>query len=142
MAMLPFCGYQIGDYFGHWLDVGRSLSRPPRIFHVNWFGKDAAGKFLWPGFGENMRIITWITDRCQGQAHANETAIGWMPDPADIDIDGLPGYSRERLAQALDIDRDAWHRELGLQQAFFAGIGTKLPRGLELERQLAAARLG
>jgi phosphoenolpyruvate carboxykinase (GTP) len=142
MAMLPFCGYHIGDYFGHWLEVGRKLSRPPRIFHVNWFGKDAAGKFLWPGFGENMRIIKWITDRCQGQAHANETAIGWMPDPADIDIDGLPGYSRERLAQALDIDRDAWHRELGLQQAFFDGIGAKLPRGLELERQLAAARLG
>jgi phosphoenolpyruvate carboxykinase (GTP) len=142
MAMLPFCGYHMGDYFDHWLDVGRHLKRPPRIFHVNWFRKDAEGKFLWPGFGENMRILKWITDRCHGHAAAHETPIGWMPDPADIDIEGLQGYSRERLAQALSIDDEGWHRELTMQETFLHSLGDRLPRGLELERQLSVARIG
>ena len=100
MAMLPFCGYNMGEYFRHWINIRKRLKRPPRIFHVNWFRKDAAGKFLWPGFGENMRVLKWIADRCQGRAHGDETELGWRPRLDEFDLEGLRDYPPERLAEA------------------------------------------
>ena len=98
MAMLPFCGYHMGDYFAHWLDMGAKLARPPLIFGVNWFRRDAQGKFLWPGFGENMRVLEWIIGRCEGKAGARETIIGAVPRREDFDLDGLDGFTDERFA--------------------------------------------
>src|ERR1043165_8983129 len=89
MAMLPFCGYHMGDYFNHWLGIRRLLSDPPRVFHVNWFRKDADDQFLWPGFGENFRVLKWIIDRCNQKTPANEGPLGWTPDYADLDWNGL-----------------------------------------------------
>ena len=97
MAMLPFCGYSMGDYFRHWLEIGRRLSNPPLIFHVNWFRKGADGRFLWPGFGDNMRVLKWIVDRCESQGGAERASIGWIPRPADLDLDGLESVSTEQL---------------------------------------------
>ena len=143
MAMLPFCGYHMGDYFGHWLDVGRKLAHPPRIFHVNWFRKDADGRFLWPGFGENMRVLKWVVDRCHGRAVGEETPMGWMPGPDEIDLVAMPdGYSREKLARAQRIDHDEWRQELALQQELFDKLGARMPKELIYERELLKSRLG
>ena len=142
MAMLPFCGYNMGDYFAHWLHMGRTIKHPPRIFHVNWFRKDANGKFLWPGFGENMRVLQWIVDRCHGRAEGEETPLGWMPTLDGIDLNGLAGYSRDRLAEAQAIDMAAWREELELQGELFAKLGERLPKELQYERELLRSRLG
>ncbi len=142
MAMLPFCGYNMGDYFGHWLDVGKKLAHPPRIFHVNWFRKDAAGKFLWPGFGENMRVLKWIVDRCHGRAIGEETALGWLPGPQEIDLAGLEDYPHERLDQAQRIDHAEWERELAMQEELFTLLGARMPKELGYERELLRSRLG
>ncbi len=141
MAMLPFCGYNMGDYFAHWLSVGKKLAHPPRIFHVNWFRKGADGKFLWPGFGENMRVVKWLVDRCHGRAVGEETVLGWMPDVNDIDLGGLDNYSTEDLSRAQAIVPDEWRHELTLQQELFDRLGARLPRELTLERELLAKRL-
>ena len=142
MAMLPFCGYNMGDYFAHWLSMGRKIKTPPRIFHVNWFRKDAAGKFLWPGFGENMRVLQWVVDRCHGRAEGEETPLGWMPPLDGIDLVGLEGYSRGRLAEALAISTDDWRTELDLQAELFSKLGERMPKELLYERELLRSRLG
>ena len=142
MAMLAFCGYNMGDYFAHWLAMGRKIKHPPRIFHVNWFRKDAAGKFLWPGFGDNMRVLQWIVDRCHGRAEGEETALGWMPPLEAIDLNGLDGYSRERLAEALSINLPEWKQEIDLQGELFAKLGERMPKELNYERELLRSRLG
>ena len=111
MAMLPFCGYNMGDYFRHWLQMRRRIANPPRIFNVNWFRKDAEGKFLWPGYSENMRVLKWIVDRCRGQANANEDVLGWVPDAHDFDLDGLEGFDAARLQQAQSTDAEEWRRD-------------------------------
>src|SRR5882762_8711572 len=113
MAMLPFCGYHIGDYFEHWLTMGRSIRRPPRIFCVNWFRKDANGKFLWPGYGENMRVLKWIVERCQASAGAMESPLGWMPRHGDLEWNGL-GLTPARYAELMELNREGWLRELAL----------------------------
>ena len=142
MAMLPFCGYDMGDYFGHWLAIGKKLKHPPRIFHVNWFRKSSTGKFLWPGFGENMRVLQWVVNRCHGHAEGEETPLGWMPPLEAIDLEGLPGYTREHLAEALAINTSEWRTELELQAELFAKLGERLPKELFYERELLKSRLG
>ncbi len=109
MAMLPFCGYNMGDYFAHWLEMRGKVKHVPRIFHVNWFRKGEDGKFLWPGYGENMRVLKWIVQRCQFGAHALETSIGWTPDYEDLDMRGLEEQiTPERFAELQRIDRAEW----------------------------------
>lgn len=141
MAMLPFCGYNMGDYFAHWLQMRRKAQFLPRIFQVNWFRKDDDGKFLWPGFGENMRVLKWIVDRCNGRVKSRETAIGWMPLEGDIDIDGMDGFSKEDMKKLFDIDPEAWKREVLLQEELFFKLYQSLPKELLLQEELLIARL-
>jgi phosphoenolpyruvate carboxykinase (GTP) len=141
MAMLPFAGYNMGDYFGHWLEMRKEFTRVPKIFHVNWFRKDENGKFLWPGFGENMRVLKWIIDRCHGTVYAEETPLGWMPNPEDISIEGIEGYDQEKLRAALAIDVQGWKREVLLQDELFINLSADLPKELLFQRELLIARL-
>jgi len=134
-AMKPFCGYNMADYFAHWLEMGRRLKNPPKIFAVNWFRKDEEGNWLWPGFGENIRILKWIIDRCQGRARAKETPIGLVPYPEDIDTDGLD-LPKGALEKALEVKPEEWRKEAQEIRAFFSQFGSRMPRELmaELER--------
>lgn len=142
MAMLPFCGYNMGDYFAHWLEMRRLAKYPPRIFHVNWFRKDANGKFIWPGFGDNMRVLKWIVGRCKGGAHGVETAIGWTPEYDDLDMRGLEEtIPRERFEEAQRITTADWHRELMLQDELFIRLYSHLPKELVFQRELLIARI-
>lgn len=141
MAMLPFCGYHMGDYFNHWLQIGRVLQSPPRIFCVNWFRKDNEGKFIWPGFGENMRVLKWIFGRIHGNACAVESPVGWMPRYADLDLKGLPGMSEERFEQLMVIDRESWKREALMHEELFVRLYDRLPKELVFERELLLSRL-
>jgi phosphoenolpyruvate carboxykinase (GTP) len=140
MAMLPFCGYNIADYFGHWLTVGHRLFNPPRIFCVNWFRKDENGKFLWPGFGENMRVLEWVIDRTHGRAGGIESPLGWMPSYEDIDWNGLE-YSKERYQELMSVDRDAWIAELLSHEELFVQMYYRLPKEFTLLRELLLANL-
>jgi phosphoenolpyruvate carboxykinase (GTP) len=139
MAMLPFCGYNMGDYFAHWLAIGGRLRQPPRIFMVNWFRKGRDDAFLWPGFGENMRVLKWIVGRVRGGLGADETPIGFVPR-ADLDLFGLD-ISKESLDQAMAIKAEEWLAELDLQEQFFARIGETLPLELEVQREALRAGL-
>ncbi|MGI5845015.1 MAG: phosphoenolpyruvate carboxykinase (GTP) [Candidatus Xenobium sp.] len=139
MAMLPFCGYHMGDYFDHWLDMGRVHPEPPRIFRVNWFLKKD-GTFLWPGFGENMRILKWILDRVRGRGHAVESPIGWMPGYQDLDWTGLP-FSQEQFDELMTVDREAWKAESLAQEEMFLQLLERLPQEFSLERQMLLTRL-
>ncbi len=141
MAMLPFCGYNMGDYFRHWLRMRKMLKRPPKVFHVNWFRKNKEGKFLWPGYGENMRVLKWIVDRCRGRVAAYETPVGWMPEPEDIDTTGLKDYYPSDLADALTVDLEEWKREVLLQDDLFFRLYSDLPKELIFQRELLISRL-
>jgi phosphoenolpyruvate carboxykinase (GTP) len=141
MAMLPFCGYDMGDYFRHWIVMRKLIKLPPRIFHVNWFRKDSDGQFLWPGFGENMRVLKWIVDRCNGRANAVETPLGWVPYAKDFDLNGLANYSPEKFDRVQNINYDDWRRELLQQDELFMKIYTHLPKELIFQRELLVARL-
>jgi len=141
MAMLPFCGYNMGEYFRHWITMRKLIKFPPRIFHVNWFRKDSDGQFLWPGFGENMRVLKWIVDRCNGRANAVETPLGWVPYAKDFDLNGLPNYSPDKFDRVQTINYDDWRRELLQQDELFMKIYSHLPKELIFQRELLVARL-
>ena len=139
--MLPFCGYNMGSYFRHWLNMRKRITDPPRIFSVNWFRKDAAGNFLWPGFGQNMRVLKWILDRVQGRAGAHETPLGWIPRPQDFDLAGQSGFTREDFARVQTINIEEWRREVLSQDELFMRIYAYLPKEMIFQRELLVARL-
>ena len=140
MAMLPFCGYHMGDYFRHWIRMQRSLSETPRIFHVNWFRKDADGQFMWPGFSENMRVLKWVVDRAHGRALGRERPIGWMPRYEDIEWKGLE-FPKEKFDQLQAFDREAWHAEVLGHEELFIELHDHLPPETVYERELLICRL-
>ncbi len=139
-AMLPFCGYHMGDYFSHWLNFGRNIPNPPRMFTVNWFLKDKDGKFAWPGFGENMRILKWIVERSRGEASSVETPLGWMPKYEDIDWRGL-AFTREQFDAAMNIDRDLWIKEISMHDDLFFKLYDRLPKEMSFIRELLVSSL-
>ncbi len=140
MAMLPFCGYNMADYFGHWLEMGPKLKNPPKVFHVNWFRRDADGKFLWPGYGENVRVLKWMLDRIEGHAGANETPIGFVPAPNSLTLDGL-SISRDTLDELLRVDAGDWAEEDQAVGKFFEKFGGRLPAALRDQHKALGERL-
>ena len=140
MAMLPFCGYNMGDYFAHWLNMQAKIGYPPKVFVVNWFRQDAEGKFLWPGYGENMRVLKWIVDRARVRVGGQETILGWVPKAGDLDLSGVDVPS-EQVDAATRMDLRDWKLELESQGGFFEQLGSTMPRALELYRQVLLARL-
>ena len=140
-AMLPFLGYHMGDYFNHWLQVGRGLPNPPRIFGVNWFRKDENGKFQWPGFGENMRVLKWIIDRSKGRASAVESPIGWMPRYKDINWKGLEDFTKEDFNSIMTIEREDWKKELLGHHELFEQLYDRLPKEFLFMRELLLSQL-
>jgi len=138
-AMLPFCGYHMGDYFRHWLKMGKTVNEPPLIFHVNWFRKTAEGKFLWPGFGENTRVLKWIVGRVTGGAHAKETAIGWMPKYIDLDWDGLE-FTREQWDELMKIDGHTLMVQTLGHEELFLKLWDHMPKELLWQRDLLISR--
>jgi phosphoenolpyruvate carboxykinase (GTP) len=139
-AMLPFCGYHMADYFAHWLQFGRTVPRPPRIFSVNWFRKDANGKFIWPGYGDNMRVLKWIVERVQGQGGAVESPLGWMPRYEDMDWEGLD-MSREKFNELMSVDRGVWQNELISHEELFVKMYDRLPKEFLHIRELILSSL-
>jgi phosphoenolpyruvate carboxykinase (GTP) len=140
MAMLPFCGYNFGDYWAHWLNVGSKLKNPPRIFHVNWFRRDAQGRFLWPGYGENLRVLAWMLDRCAGKAAANETAIGHLPRPQDLNTKGLE-ISAADLQALLSVDPAKWQQEVADIRAYLQTYGKRLPTEMLTQLEITEKKL-
>lgn len=140
MAMLPFCGYHMADYFKHWLTVGQRLEKVPKIFHVNWFRLDEQGKFLWPGYGENLRVLEWILDRCNKSTDAQKTPIGYVPTPDSLDTTGLH-LSKENLVKLLEIDKFEWLQEMESQKEFLKTFGDKLPKEIWKEWEEQNGRL-
>ena len=137
--MIPFCGYNMGDYFAHWLDMGTKIPHAPKIFHVNWFRTDDEGNFIWPGFGDNMRVLMWILARCDGTVDAVETPIGYTPKPEDINVEGLDGVTVDTVRDLLSVDKDLWMEDMkGLREFYqkIDSVGERMPK--ELWRQLEA----
>ncbi len=141
MAMLPFCGYNMGNYFRHWLNMGKAIKYPPLVFNVNWFRKDDDGNYLWPGFGDNMRVLSWIVERCHGRANGYEGPIGWMPYPEQFDLEGIDGMTREKFEELQKIDKQEWTRELLLQDELFIKLYERLPKEMVFQRELLVSRL-
>jgi phosphoenolpyruvate carboxykinase (GTP) len=139
MAMQPFCGYNFGDYWRHWLNVGAKLSRAPRIYHVNWFRRDAQGKFLWPGYGENVRVLAWMLDRCTGKADAVDSPIGRLP--RSLNTAGL-NVSAEALAALLSVDGPLWRKETSEVRTYLGQFAERLPQELLAELSRTEAGLG
>lgn len=140
MAMLPFCGYHMGDYFQHWIDMGKKIKVQPKIFNVNWFRTDSEGHFIWPGFGDNMRVLDWILKRCEETVDADETAIGYVPKPEDINLEGC-GVDKETLKGLLNVDTETWKKEAEGIKEFYKKFGDKLPKELEEELSALESRL-
>ena len=140
MAMKPFAGYNYGDYFGHWLEMGKKLKRPPRIFHVNWFRQAANGEFLWPGFGDNLRVLAWILERCNGRNGAQDTAIGYLPHIADLNLKGA-NIKPEALQELTTVHHDAWRREVADMRKYLEEFGNRMPAAMLAQLDLVAERL-
>jgi phosphoenolpyruvate carboxykinase (GTP) len=140
MAMLPFCGYNMADYFAHWLQMGKGLKHPPRVFHVNWFRKNAAGQFLWPGYGENVRVLKWMLDRIEGKVGAKETPIGLVPEPNGLTLDGL-ALAPGALDQLLAVNPEEWREDLNSVREFMSALGERLPTEIRLQMDHQGQRL-
>ncbi|MFP4502866.1 MAG: phosphoenolpyruvate carboxykinase (GTP) [Candidatus Hydrogenedentota bacterium] len=140
-AMLPFCGYHMADYWNHWLDIASHISHPPMIFSVNWFRKGEDGKFVWPGFGENMRCLEWVVRRVHGNATAEENPLGWTPPYNDLEWQGLEDFTKEDFIKVVSINKAAWQAELKSHKELFEQMGSKLPREMDLQRELIEAQL-
>ena len=143
-AMLPFCGYNMGDYFRHWINIGKksTADKLPKIFYVNWFRKDSNGNFIWPGYGENSRVLAWIFDRCDGKDNAVETAIGWMPKEGAINTEGLK-VSKEQMKEILSVDTEGWKKEIAdIRENHYPKFGNKLPKELTEALDTLEKRLG
>ena len=141
MAMRPFVGYNMGDYFAHWYEMGKKIPNPPKIFHVNWFRLDDDGHFMWPGFGDNLRVLNWILDRCEDKVDAVETSIGYLPKPEDLNVEGLD-IDQNTLKELLSVDKSVWKEEVKSQREFFDSIGERVPKEIydelnRLEERLA-----
>lgn len=140
MAMIPFCGYNMADYFGHWLEMGKKIPNPPKIFHVNWFRTGANGKFIWPGYGENLRVLEWIIERCEGRGEAVQTPIGYVPTIDALDLQGLD-LPKESVESLLNVDKEVWKEEVKGQIPFFEKFGDRLPEGIKMEHKALMERL-
>ncbi|MCP3935728.1 MAG: phosphoenolpyruvate carboxykinase (GTP) [Actinomycetia bacterium] len=140
-AMLPFAGYHMGDYFNHWLGFGRTIQNPPRIFGVNWFRTDEEGRFVWPGFGENMRVLQWIVERSHGRAYALESPLGWMPRAEDINWKGLEDFTEADFRQAMSVDRDDWNKEILSHDELFIRLNDRIPKEMIAIRDLTLSAL-
>ena len=141
MAMRPFVGYDMGDYWAHWLKMGTMIPNAPKIFHVNWFRTDDNGNFIWPGFGDNMRVLLWILDRCEGKVGANITPIGYIPNAEDINIEGLEGVDLDTIKSLLEVDVDSWLADIENIKAFYAEVGARVPTAMYDELAALEARL-
>ena len=141
MAMRPFVGYDMGDYWAHWLSMGTRIPNPPKIFHVNWFRTDAEGHFIWPGFGDNMRVLMWILDRCEGKVDANITPIGYIPNAEDICIEGLEGITLDTIRDLLSVDKESWLEDVANIKDFYAQVGARVPATMYDELAALEARL-
>jgi phosphoenolpyruvate carboxykinase (GTP) len=141
MSMLPFCGYHMGDYFNHWLQFGRQIADPPRIFCVNWFRKDGDGNFIWPGYSQNLRVLKWIFNRVRGRAGATESPLGWMPKYEEMDWKGMDDFGPETFRDLMSVPREAWKSEVLSHQELFERLYDRLPKEFLLMRELVLSSL-